>query len=132
MTDFHQKAALPSHEALKLWKNLHWRVEEFPSNSLILGDEPVLQINKDSSVVSVLFGGEQRTMIALPIRHDLLLVASEDSKAKLSGLDVINRASAGLSLSFFVSSQNRPECERMYHRLIGRMALRREGESTEK
>lgn len=125
LTDFHQKPASQSYETLKLWRKFHWRVEEFPANSLMLGDEPVLQINKDSSVVSAFLGEGQRGAIVLPIRHDLLLVASEDPKVKLPDLDVINRASTELSMSFFVSSQNRPECEGMYHRLIGRMAPHR-------
>lgn len=132
LINLHQNAGLQPSDSLRLWQNFHWKVEAYPSGSLILGDVPVLQINKDSSVVSVLFGGGQRTMIVLPIRHDLLLVASEDPNTKPPILDALNRASAELSLRFFVSSQNRPECEGMYHGLVGRMAPRRETEPTTK
>lgn len=132
LTDFHQKTASQSYETLKLWRNFHWRVEEFPSNSLILGDEPVLQINKDSSVVSAFFGEGQRTTIVLPIRHDLLLIGSEDPYAKLPDLEVLNRSSEELSLSFFISSENRPTYEEVYHSLVGRMAPCRKTEPTAK
>jgi hypothetical protein len=129
LTNLHQNISLQPSDSLKLWKNLHWQVEEFPPGSLILGDAPVLQVNKDSSVVSVLFGGGERTMIVLPISHNLLLIGSEEPDAKLPALDVLNRSSAELSLLFFVSSQNRAGYEGVYHGLVGRRAPRQETES---
>jgi hypothetical protein len=129
LTNLHQNASPQPSDSLKLRWNLYWRVEEFSRGSLILGDAPVLQVNKDSSIVSVLFGEGQRTMIVLPISHNLLLLGSEEPNAKPPALDMLNCSSAKLSLLFFVSSQNRAEYEGRYHRLVGRRAPRQETES---
>ncbi len=129
LTNLHQNTSPQPSDSLKLWRNLHWRVEEFPRGSLILGDAPVLQVNKDSSIVSVFFGEGQRAMIVLPISDTLLLLGSEEPNAKPPALDTLNHSSAELSLLFFVSSQNRAEYEGVYHGLVGRRAPRQETKS---
>jgi hypothetical protein len=124
LTNLHQNTSSQSLDSPKLWRDFNWRVEEFSPGSLILGDAPVLQVNKDSSIVSVFFGEGQRSMIVLPISHNLLLIGSEEPDAKLPALDLLNCGSAELSLLFFVSSQNRTELEGVYHGLVGRRAPR--------
>ncbi len=129
LTNLHQNTSSQPSDSLRLWRNLHWRVEEFPPGSLILSDAPVLQVNKDSSIVSVFFGEGQRAMIVLPISDTLLLLGSEEPNAKPPALDTLNHSSAELSLLFFVSSQNRAEYEGVYHGLVGRRAPRQETKS---
>jgi Protein of unknown function (DUF4238) len=129
LTNLHQNTSSQPFDSLKLWQDLHWRVEEFPPGSFILGDAPVLQVNTDSSIVSVFFGEGHRSMIVLPISDTLLLIGSEEPEAKPPALYLLNCGSAELSLLFFVSSQNRAEHEGVYHGLVGRRAPRQGTES---
>lgn len=103
------------------YMKLCWTVSTSPGLSLILGDiGPVWQAEGNRRLSVPLFSiNEGRGRLLLPISTDLLLVGSSPGVA-LGAIDadLLNGASARLSIEFFISAQT-TERERQYHELIG-------------
>jgi hypothetical protein len=103
------------------YMELCWAVSTWPGLVLILGDiGPVWQAEGSGGFSVPLFSiNEGKGRLLLPISTDLLLVGSSPEVA-LGAIDaeLVNGASARLSLEFFISAQT-TERERQYHVLLG-------------
>ncbi len=104
---------------LKRYFEMNWDVQSLPENSLIFGDAAVLYREKDALQLSA--GTGPASLVLLPLSHNLLLVGSADADAQRPPVEDINRASAELSLYFFVS-RSYSEREEEYRNLIGKRA----------
>jgi len=102
---------------------MHWRVHPLESGSLILGDVPVLQLERRTKQFSAATDGIKGDMVFLPLSHNLLVIGSCESVETLPSAHEVNYHSAALSIEYFVSSRN-TEQEKTYHEILGSQALK--------
>jgi hypothetical protein len=101
-------------------ENITWRVEIYPSNSLVLGDVGPLVKGDNSPAWGRIFHGALQE-IWFPLSHSCLLIGQGGDASDIVPSETVNLASIENSIEFFVSSQ-RASREEEYQKSLGSRA----------
>lgn len=109
-----QQELIPKYRVEQL-DHLHWQVLHAPEDRLILPDCVAISMTKGkaSSSQPAIFVGEDRPeQLFLPLSSNRMLVGTTDKTANLD-IDEFNLAAASCSFTFFVSSRNTEDIQKL-------------------
>ena len=101
-------------------ENITWRVEIYPSNSLVLGDVGPLVKGDNSPAWGRIFPGTPQE-IWFPLSHSCLLIGRAGDASNTVPSETVNLGSIENSIEFFVSSQQTSR-EEEYQKSLGSRA----------